>query len=90
MTVIDYTLYRDNGALPFDFDEISSYMNILTEVYNRFVGEGQYECYSFFDGNNYCTTVEYPDDILTDDEAMLLEQEFLVRLEDILGPMEGA
>lgn len=90
MVVTEHELYKDNGALSFDFDEISSYMNILTEVYNRFVGEGQYECYSFFDGNKYCTTVKYSDDILTDDEIVLLRQEFDVRLQDIFGPMEGA
>ena len=90
MVVTEHTLCKNDGTFPFDFNEISSYMNILTEVYNIFVGEGHYECYSFFDKNEYHTIVKYSDDVLTDDEIVLLRQEFDVRLQDIFGPMEGA
>lgn len=87
MVVTEHTLSSTKGL---SFNEISDYMNILTEVYNRFVGEGQYECYSYFDKESYCTVVKYSEDILTDDEIVLLGQEFDVRLQDIFGPMEGA
>lgn len=88
MVVTEHTL--GNEKRPLTFDEISGYMNILSEVYNRFVGEGQYECYSYFNQDDeYCTVVKYSEDILTDDEIELLGQEFDVRLQDIFGPMEG-
>lgn len=89
VVVTTYTLGNDKR--PLTFDEISGYMNILLELHNRFVGEGQYECYSYFNLNGeYCTVVKYSEDVLTDDEIELLGQEFDVRLQDIFGPMEGA